>query len=856
MTTSVEQSSEKPGNKPNLAPAKESHTGMQGLSVRQKIYLGFGGLMLLTALNVGYSMFKLNDVEKIGISAFQHRQPAANLFQRIVQDLNGATALLTNYLLTKQEDQKDDFEIVAQSVKERLAVSHLLDIVETGEISHEMVSDANDLFDQYMEIANKLLVMSENNQANAGLILATATLNGPAQQFLNHTNILLASDDIDTSTPEGLKVYTLLQDLRYNWGQMMSNLRLYIVSQGDSFIPNFWNFNEQTGVLLKKLVDMDVEIGFGELDEMVEIRKDYQTKLPAVFNIFKSGNFRADSTLIKNELQPVIEKLLGIFESTADQLLEEATENGYELTDAQEQLNSSAIISLVIIIWLGTLLGLKISGQIVPPIRELMIAAKQISDGDLNAEVIVTTKDEIGMLGLSFNTMVNDLRSAKLKELNLIDELSTINEELESRVEERTEELGRSETKIRAVLDNIGEGILVLDDNSHIQSMNPAAEEIFDTYEKDAIGKNVAQFIQPKETGEQNTANQDDALSAFFADGNNNQPLEHVGHKAGGDTFPMEYVVSSMKLGDETMHVCILRDITKRKETETTLAEAQQTLVDSAHKSGMADMATGVLHNIGNILNSVNLAGEQINRISSSSKINGFIKANELLEGHKDNLAEFFTNDDRGKKLPAYYLKMGKVLTGEMTDIQTETQELIEKTTMMKEVISTQQTYAQSGFHTEQVEIDELMEDALKIQIASLEKWGVKIHKHYRETPACLGQKSKLLQVITNLIKNAKEAMNNNDEFNKPKELTIETGVIDDNFSYIKITDNGCGISAQQLAKIFNHGFTTKEQGHGFGLHTSANAMTEMRGTLKVDSAGVEKGASFTLTIPIYKKAA
>ncbi|MCK4586928.1 MAG: PAS domain S-box protein, partial [Gammaproteobacteria bacterium] len=654
----------------------------------------------------------------------------------------------------------------------------------------------------------------------------------------------------------GLKAYTTLQDLRYNWGQMMSNLRLYIVSQVDGLAQNFWNYNERTGVLLKELSNMDVEIGFGELDEMIEIRKHYMTLLPAVFELFKSGKFRADSYLIKNELQPVLDELLQIFESKADELLEQASENGYELTDAQEQLSSSAIISFVIIFWMGTLLALKISGNIVPPIRALMTAANQISDGDLNAEVMITSKDEIGMLGKSFNTMVDDLRTAKLKEENLIDELSTINNELENRVEERTKELGHSESKIRAVLDNIGEGILVLDDGGNIQTINPAAEKIFNTSENEAIGTNATRFIKLEKTGHHNDAKQADALSEFFSNNNNQQPKEHVGHRADGSTFPIEYVVSSMELGDETMHVCIMRDITQRKETEETLAKAQATLVDGAHKSGMADMATGVLHNIGNILNSVNLAGEQIYRITSGSKISGFIKANGLLEAHKENLAEFFTSDDRGKKLPAYYLKMGKVLSDEMSSIQEETQELIDKTTMMKEVISTQQAYAHAGFHAEQLEIHELMEDALKIQIASLEKWGVKLHKHYRETPACIGQKSKLLQVITNLIKNAKEAMNNNDEFNKPKELTIETGVLDDNFAYIKIADNGCGISSKQLAKIFNHGFTTKEQGHGFGLHTSANAMTEMRGTLKVDSHGVERGASFTITIPIYKKAA
>ena len=124
MTTFVEQPSQNQGNRPNSAPGKKPAAVMQGTTVRQKIYMGFGGLMLLTALNVGYSMLKLNDVGKIGVSAFQHRQPAANLFQRLVQDLNGATALLNNYLLTGQKNQREDFNIVAQSIKERLAVAH------------------------------------------------------------------------------------------------------------------------------------------------------------------------------------------------------------------------------------------------------------------------------------------------------------------------------------------------------------------------------------------------------------------------------------------------------------------------------------------------------------------------------------------------------------------------------------------------------------------------------------------------------------------------------------------------------------------------------------------------------------
>lgn len=842
-------------NPPVKDTGKTVTSKMKGLSVRQKIYIGFGGLILLTAINMGYTLIKLNDIQTIGHSAIEQRQPAANLFMRLAQDLNVATTLLDTYLLTEDKDHREEFDIITQDIKERMAASHNLELVKSGDISSETISRMEELFSSFLVSADKLFKLSDDNATNSGLTLAQETLNNPATQFLNITNLLLTTEEFDLTDPDAYKAYTTLQALRYNWTQMMSNLRLYIVSQGPSFIPNFYNFNEQTGVLLKELASMDYDIGFGEIDQLTELRAEYMEKLPAVIEIFKSGNYRADSFLITNELQPILEELRQLYEGTADKLLHDASNAGKELTDAQGSISSTAILSAVIVLWFGTLIALKIAGDTVPPIRALMKAAGQISEGDLNAEVMVTTNDEIGMLGRSFNKMVDDLRSAALNEYKLIEKLTDLNEDLENRVEERTQELARSESKIRAVLENIGEGILVLDKNGQIESLNPAAEKIFATTEKEAVGTNSAMFIKLDENDHGGNQHHDESRQVLFTTSDSHQPRESTGHRADGSSFPMEFVVSSMELGDKKMHVCIVRDITARKEAEATLADAQSQLVDAAHKSGMADMATGVLHNIGNILNSVNLAGEEIMRISSNSKISGLMKANELLE-NQENMAEFFANDDRGKKLPGYFMKMGKVLEGEISSINQEARDLIEKTTMMKEVISTQQAYAHSGFHNEQLSINELIEDALKIQIASLQKWGVKLNKQFGDIPACLGQKSKLLQVITNLIKNAKEAMSNNDQFNKPKEMTIETGVIEDKFAYIKVVDNGCGISQSQLSKIFSHGFTTKETGHGFGLHTSANAMTEMHGSLKVDSDGVEKGASFTLTIPLYKKAA
>lgn len=838
-------------------PTNRKDTGsvFRDLSVRQKIAVGFGGLLLLMTASIGFTLVKLADVSNITHSVIEERQPTANLFQRLNQDLNLASGLLTGYLLTGESELREEYDAVEKGITKTLKKLRDQGTPLSAEIPTKKLQRADVLFGKFRAYADQLYALHDNNANNRGLLLAEETLNESANMFIGDINALLASEDIDLNDPKMLAAYRKLQNLRYTWVQMMSSLRTYIITQNVDMRTNFDIYNNHAGELLADLNTMDIEIGFGELEEMTRHRKTYVSNLQPVFNIFSSDNWRSDSFLIKTELRPVLEELRSIFESIADEQLNKAKESGTFLTAANEQIQFSTVIILAVALLIGMILAMRITSDIVPPIQRLMIAAKDVAQGDLNAEVMITHNDEIGQLGASFNAMVNDLRNAAMKEQDILDELQELNQSLENRVADRTKELKQSEIKIRAILDNIGEGIVVLNENGKIESMNPAAEQIFTLKEKESIGLNSALLIEnydaqnftesgPYTNSDHITDNDDDK-----------QPKEHQGIRSNGDTFPMEMVISGMNVGNRRMRVCIVRDITARKETEDTLADVQSQLVDAAHKSGMADMATGVLHNIGNILNSVNLSGDEIHRISSGSKITGLMKATDLLVHQEDNMQEFLTKDARGQKLPDYFIKMGKVLNDEISQIKQESKDLLKKTTMMKEVISTQQAYAKSNFHSEQLNLPELVDDAIKIQEASLKKWGITLNKNYTDTPMCTGQKSKLLQVITNLIKNAKEAMDNNDQYNRPKEMNIETGMLNDGAIYLKIEDNGCGINGEQLTKIFNHGFTTKKTGHGFGLHTSANAMTEMKGALKVDSGGVQKGACFTVTLPISKAA-
>ncbi len=830
---------------PNKGITTNNHIRPRNWSLSLRLSVGFGSLILLMAIGMGITLLKLDSVKHTAASAIEKRQPAANYFQHLSQNLNQAIALLNGYLLTEEPEHKAEFKRIISDIADRL------DTARQQKIFHDLGLDSTfhtsqALLQEYKERAKELFSLHDNNLNNRGLLLAGETLNPLALHFLGNINTLLASDDLNPDDPQTAQTLRILQDLRYNWLRMMGTLNLYITAQDKEILINFNNFNERINTLMEKLNRLEINIGFGEIEEIREIRLAYLAGLPAVLDIFSSDAWRADTYLLRTRIQPVTDQLQTLFESTTDKLLNAAFDNAQELTHALYQIRISAIISMALALLTGILLAFSFTRSIVPPVQQLMHAAGQVAEGDLNAEVMVTSKDEIGQLGNLFNTMVNHLRLAAMNEQKMRNELQVLNQGLEIRVDERTRDLEENEIKIRAILDNIGEGILVLNESGVIESLNPAAMTIFAMRSDEAIGLHCTLLSEGYDV---------DKFAEPEQQNHNRQPREYLGLRSDGSTFPMEVVVSSVLIGNKHLRVCIVRDITTRKETELNLANAQNQLVDAAHKSGMADMATGVLHNIGNILNSVNLAGEEIYRISSNSKIPGLLRASNMLKKNHDNISELIIQDTRSKKLPEYFITIGKVLNTEISNIQKESKELIAKTTMMKEVISTQQTYARSGFHNEQLNLPELIEDALKIQDASLKKWGIKLHTQFNNTPACIGQKSKLLQVITNLIKNAKEAMGDNDQFNKPKEMLIETGIANDSAVYLKIKDNGCGINKEQLTKIFNHGFTTKKTGHGFGLHTCANAMTEMKGSLKVNSEGVQKGACFTVTLPTNKAA-
>ena len=295
------------------------------------------------------------------------------------------------------------------------------------------------------------------------------------------------------------------------------------------------------------------------------------------------------------------------------------------------------------------------------------------------------------------------------------------------------------------------------------------------------------------------------------------------------------------------------KDITAAKLTEQALEKANQDLREMSRMAGMAEAATAVLHNVGNVLNSVNVSTDLLAEGLRKLKVGQLSKFCALLRQHADNLAEFMTQHSQGRHVLDFLEALHSDLVADQTHLLEEVGSLEQSVGHIKEIVSIQQSYASMRGLVEDIEVDTVVEDALKMSQGAFVRHGVHVQRKFQSVPKITGERGKLLQILHNLIRNAKYALDEASVTEKTLEIRIEpssTGRV-----RIVVKDNGVGILPENLTRIFGQGFTTRKGGHGFGLHSSANAAQEMRGALKAHSEGLGKGATFVLELPVSRPA-
>jgi len=306
-------------------------------------------------------------------------------------------------------------------------------------------------------------------------------------------------------------------------------------------------------------------------------------------------------------------------------------------------------------------------------------------------------------------------------------------------------------------------------------------------------------------------------------------------------------VVTDSADGDVRL-VGIDLDITERIAAQRREQLLHHQLRDASRQAGMAEVATNVLHNVGNVHNSVNVSANVVADSLKRSRSAGLARVAELLEDHRENLGSFVTQDERGKALPRYLTELARQLGTDNRGALQELELLKSNIDHIKGIVAMQQRYAKLGGVAELTDVRQLAEESMRITANAYERHAVRLVREYQDVPEITVEKHKVLQILVNLLRNAKDACQGT--ATRERRVTVGVGRCECGVR-ISVADNGMGIAPEHMGRIFTHGFTTKTGGHGFGLHSGALAARELGGALTVESPGPDRGATFILELPL-----
>jgi len=525
----------------------------------------------------------------------------------------------------------------------------------------------------------------------------------------------------------------------------------------------------------------------------------------------------------------------------------------YLLADLQAMTSQllklyAGIFALVLAasLFLAFLLSRQFLRFITNPILRLAGTTRTIADHkDYSVRADKVCGDEVGILTDAFNQMLAQIQSQD-------NALQGAQRELREQVNALQREIGerqRAEAahdRLTAILEATPDIVISADPNGSALYLNSAGRQILGLgQEKDVTGLNTLDF------------HPDWAREVILREG---LPTAVQNGSWAGETAILTSAdrvvyVSQVLIahknseGEPEYFSSVMRDMSERRQAEEALRYSQQKLLETSRLAGMAEVATGVLHNVGNVLNSVNVSAGVVVEKLRRSKVSKLGKAAALLTERNGDLGDYLTHDPSGQRLPGYLTKLSEYLVEENTQLLNEVDLLARNIEHIKEVVAVQQSYAKVSGVFENLQSDQLVEDAIAMNIGAFERHGVTLERKFSPSPPVRVDRHRVLQILINLLRNAKYALDDVQRIDK--RITVSIAPVGEKSVHIVVKDNGIGISPENLSLVFSHGFTTRENGHGFGLHSGALAAQEMGGSLRAESLGVRRGATFTLGLPV-----
>lgn len=519
------------------------------------------------------------------------------------------------------------------------------------------------------------------------------------------------------------------------------------------------------------------------------------------------------------------------------------------------RLETYALATLVVLIatsLYGRWLAARLDSVIVEPIVELSSVARAVAlSGDYGLRAKRLGDDEVGQLADRFNTMLGEIqkRDEAINQAQL---------ELETKVLERTSQLhhqmdegkhkqeliAENEARYRNLFENNPMPMFVIDLETLVfLAVNNAAIRHY--------GYSSEEFLRVSLMTITITEDSHSVEKAFRSNAKSFSAGEWKHSRKSGGPIEVELTAHAILFAGKVAKIVLANDVTDKKEGQRQLEVLHRKLLETSRQAGMAEVATGVLHNVGNVLNSVNVSATVLAESVKNSKVTSLGRVVDLLESNKDDLLGFFAPGGKGQMLPSYLATLSQQVAAEQEERLSELSQLTKNIAHIKDIVAMQQNFAKVTGVLENYSPRILLDEALQLASSENQRYGV---APKLDCPAHIPEvnvdRHKVMQILVNLLTNACQAMQ--DQPAKERFVFVTVSTTGD-VVRVSIRDTGCGILAEHITRIFNHGFTTKKTGHGFGLHSAANSAKEMGGQLFAESDGFGHGATFHLDLAVHK---
>ena len=505
----------------------------------------------------------------------------------------------------------------------------------------------------------------------------------------------------------------------------------------------------------------------------------------------------------------LLSSFLGIFTSTISQYFIKNFLNNEQIP----QIAVNQVLVKIIAVGTGTtllgvilviLIAIKITRPLAHSIKQLTAAMLEVDNGNWNIKVSINDNSELGIMAQTFNKMIQNLNETSVSKNYLDNILSTMRDML-----------------------------IVLDSEGFIKSVNHSTIFNLGWDEADLLGKSL-----PVLSGDFNSCESWDLLLQGKI-----RQKEITLIKKDRQTIPVLFSASLMDM--KNVIVCTAADISEKNKAEQVKEEMQKKLVEVSREAGMSEIATGVLHNVGNVLNSINISIGVIQSRLKNACLNDFFKVMKVVQTSGDDWVSFVKNHEQGQMFFPVLLAISEEMKKEQQEVGLEFMELEKYVENIKNIVYIQQSVAKKGGMIEKFKINETISQAININKNDLLRHEIEIIEENAQEFIVETDRLKVIQVLINLITNAKDALKGMQ--NKKIHVLVKKY---DQMIQVIVKDNGIGINKDQINKIFLYGHTTKKEGHGFGLHNSALAAKEIGGQLEVKSEGEKRGAEFIFTFP------